>query len=70
VEVDLRPVEGAVAWLQLELAVLGGERAPQRRFGLIPLLGGADRLLGPGRELDPDVVEAEPLVELVDRSRP
>ena len=43
------------------------ERLAQRRLGRLPLLVGADRLLGLGRELDAHVVEAEARVELVDR---
>ena len=66
-EVDLRPVEGAVAGVELVLAALAVERLGQRRLGLGPLLLGAHRLLRPGRELDPHVLEAEARVELVDR---
>ncbi|HZO05103.1 MAG TPA: hypothetical protein VFB52_01850, partial [Solirubrobacterales bacterium] len=66
-EVDLRPVEGAVAGVQLVLAALAVERLFQRRLGLRPLLLGPHRLLGPGRELDFDVLEAKAGVELVDR---
>ena len=67
VEVDLRPVEGAVAGVERVLAVLALQRGAQRLLGLLPLLVAADRLLGPGRELDPHVLEAEPRVKLVDR---
>ena len=66
VEVDLRPVEGALAGADVVVAPLALERLAQGALGLLPLLVGADGLLRAGGELDPDVVEAEALVELVD----
>ena len=67
VEVDLRAVEGALPRADLVLAALALERLAQPRLGALPLLVAADRLLRAGRELDPDVVEPEAGVELVDR---
>src|SRR6185312_11478192 len=67
VEVDLRSVEGSVARVQLILATLRIERLSERRLRPPPLLLGAHRLVGPGRELDFHVLEAEAPVELVDR---
>src|SRR5919106_6449865 len=67
VEVDLRPVERPLARAELVLAPLALERLTQPGLGTLPLLVGADRLLRTCRKLDPDLVEAEARVELVDR---
>src|SRR5919106_799330 len=67
VEVDLRPVERPLARAELVVAPLALERLTQPGLGTLPLLVGADRLLRTCRKLDPDLVEAEARVELVDR---
>ena len=69
VEVDLRPVEGAVAGIQLVLPPHLLERLHQCRLRHLPLRVGADRLLGTRRQLDAHVLEAEQRVQLVDRLR-
>ena len=66
VEVDLRPVERALAGADVVLAPLSRKRLAESVLGPLPLLIGADRLVGAGRELDPRLVETEALVELVD----
>src|SRR3954454_11003667 len=66
VEVDLGPVEGALAGTDVVLAPLTLERLAQRALRPLPLLIGSDRLLRARRELHPHVLEAEALIELVD----
>src|SRR5690242_21273568 len=64
VEVDLRPVEGALPGALVVVAALPRERLPERVLGTLPLLVRTDRLLRSRRELHPHVVEAETLIEL------
>ena len=52
VQVDLRPVERAVALVQLVLEPAPLERRSQRALGEVPLLVGAELVVGPGRELE------------------
>ncbi len=60
VQVDLRPVERAVAGVERVRRSRGDSSArAQRRLGLVPLLVGAEPVLGPGRELGPDVQSEE-----------
>ena len=66
VEVDLRPVEGSVARVEHRSRGPGSRGRSRGRLGLVPLLLAADGLLRARRELDPDVVEAEARIELVD----
>ncbi len=58
-ELDLGPVEGTFARLQLEIQILVFQAALQRRFGFVPDRVRADTLFRPGRELDQHLVEAE-----------
>ena len=51
-QVDLRPVERAVALVELVLEPAPLERRAQRGLGEVPLLVGAELVLGPGRELE------------------
>src|SRR5213076_731079 len=53
VQVDLRPIEGAVAGVQLIRKSLRVERFGERGLGAVPHLVRADALLGPGGELQP-----------------
>jgi hypothetical protein len=68
VEVDLRPVEGSVAGVVLELEALVDERALEGRLRPVPHLVAADALLGARGQLEPrleaeDVVDREAEVE-------
>ena len=51
-DVDLRPVEGAAALVHLVVPPLALERLDQPGRRLLPDLIRADRLVGPGREVD------------------
>ena len=51
-QVDLRPVERAVALVDVVLDPAPLERRAQRALGEVPLLVGAELLLGPRRELE------------------
>ena len=51
-DVDLRPVEGAAALVHLVVPPLALERLDQPRRRLLPDLIRADRLVGPGGEVD------------------
>ncbi|MPL93326.1 hypothetical protein SDC9_39452 [bioreactor metagenome] len=63
-EFELRPVEGAFAFLDLE--VIAGRLAgiAERGFRMVPAFLGADALLRPGRQLDAPVGEAEVGIDL------
>ena len=52
VQVDLRPVERAVALVDDVLEPAAVERRLQRALGEVPLLVGAELVLGPRRELE------------------
>jgi hypothetical protein len=62
VQVDLRPVERAVARVEVVLEALVDERLLEPRLGTVPHLLGADALLRAGRELQPRL-EAERVVD-------
>ena len=64
VQVDLRAVEGAVARVEHVLEPAPVERGLQRRLGEVPLLLGAELVVGPGRELEVRV-EPEEVVEVL-----
>ena len=64
VQVDLRPVERAVARVQLEGDAGAFQRASQRPLGRVPHRVVADPLLGPSRQLDAQV-EVEDAVDLL-----
>ena len=51
-QVDLRPVERAVAGVDRVLEPAAVERRLQRALGEVPLLLGAELVVGPGRELE------------------
>ncbi len=51
VQVDLRPVEGALALVDRVLDPVPLERRLERALGVVPLLVGAEPVLGPRREL-------------------
>ena len=55
VHVDLRPVEGTVALVEVVLELLARESLQQRLLAVIPQLVRADPLIGSGRELEPNV---------------
>jgi hypothetical protein len=68
VEIDLRPIEGAVALVQVVLEPAALERPLERGLGPVPHVLAADALLGARRELQPrlepeQVVDEEPEVE-------
>ena len=65
-EVDLRPVEGAVPRVDLVGQPAVVERPRQRPLGAVPQLVRADPLRRPGGQLDPHVLEAERPVDLED----
>ena len=68
VEVDLGPVEGAVAGVDARSRGPGASSASASAFSACSQVSvGADRLLRAGRELEAHVGEAELRVELVDR---
>ena len=64
VQVDLRPVEGAVALVHDVLEPAPLERGGEGRLGDVPLLVGAELVLRPRRELDLDL-EPELVVDRV-----
>ena len=63
-DVDLGPVEGAVARVQLPLQAGLGQRVAQRLLGLVPHLHIAEELLWPGAQLQAEL-EAEGGVDMV-----
>ena len=65
-EVDLRPVEGPGALVDAPRDFELVERRGQRRLRLAPGRLRAERLLGPRRELDVDLLETERAVDLED----
>ena len=62
-EVELRPVEGAFARVDLEVVPDGEDRLLERGLGLVPLFVGADADLGAGRELDVELGEPGVVVD-------
>ena len=63
VQVDLRPVEGAVARVELVGQPAPLQRGGERGLGLVPHLVRADAVVRPGRELQPRL-EAEEVVDV------
>ena len=68
VQVDLRPVERALALADVVRDAAPLERRAERRLGEVPLLVGPELVVGPGRELEPrlhpeQVVEVRGVVE-------
>ena len=63
-EIDLGAVEGAAALVDLERPPERLEHAAQRRLGLVPGGGLAHEALGPRREVEVEVLEAEELEHL------
>ena len=70
VELDLRPVERALAGRDLELRARALEAFGERPLGAVPLLVGADALVGAARrQLDVDLLEARTPVDAVEEAR-
>ena len=63
-QVDLRPVEGALALAVHVLEPLRGQRLAELLLGEVPLLVRPQLVVGAKRELDPDF-ELEQVVEVV-----
>src|SRR5882724_11562923 len=66
VDVDLRPVEGPVARIELEREAVGAQGILERPLGCLPLLVGPERFLGPRRQLE-ERLEDEGLVPLANQ---
>ena len=65
-EVDLRPIEGSIAFVDLVLDSSALEGVGQRALRPIPHLVAADALLGPRRQLDQHAVELKGLIDPLD----
>ncbi len=67
-ELQFRAVESAFAWLHPTTQPGASRGGLERALGTVPDFVRAGALFGPGREVDPDVAEAERAVEVVQRA--